>query len=47
MTQVAAIREPIKEIQYMSETIKVAIIEDLVDIALELQELFNDEQDLS
>lgn len=36
-----------KEKRYMSETIKVAIIEDLVDIALELQELFNDEQDLS
>ena len=47
MTQATATQEPIKEIQYMSETIKVAIIEDLVDIALELQELFNDEQDLS
>jgi len=41
MTQATATQEPIKEIQYMSETIKVAIIEDLVDIALELQELLD------
>lgn len=32
---------------YMSQTINIAIIEDLVDIALELQELFNEEEGMS
>lgn len=31
----------------MSKTIKIAIIEDLVEIALELQELFNEEEGMS
>lgn len=35
------------DIKQMSDTIKIAIIEDLVDVALELQELFNDEDGMS
>ena len=46
-TQATTINHQKRDSTNMPNTIKIAIIEDLVDIALELQELFNEEEGMS